>query len=103
MVIDNGVVSVTDNSPVEIQCSGSGDLTWESSSGAAITESNALTPPPFNVYQTHDPANNIQSLFIRDFSPADTALYTCRTDLVVNGASFEESVYISSCKFIIAS
>ena len=101
MMIENGALVVPRNSYVEIQCAGSGDLTWESSSGTAITETGNIAPQ-FNIYQTHDPINNIQSLVIRDFSPSDIAIYTCRTDLTVNGVSLKESVFISICKFIIA-
>lgn len=98
-VDENGLVSVSAGSYVEVQCSGSGDLMWVYSSGAAVMESNDVNPS-FNVFQTHDPTRvpRIQHLVIQNFSPDDIALYTCTTDLVVSGISIAESVYISSCK-----
>ena len=98
-VIDDGLVSVAASSFVEILCSGSRNLTWESSTGAVITEA-TLLHPTFNVFQTHNPTNNTQSLVIQKFSPNDKALYTCRTNLTANRNTFEESVYISSCKYV---
>jgi hypothetical protein len=96
MVIESGVVFVTSNSAVEIQCSGSGNPAWEFSSGVGIPESNNALQS-LNVHQTHNPVSKIHILFIRAFTPADMAFYTCRTDLM-NGYSLMESVYISSSK-----
>jgi hypothetical protein len=97
-VDDNDFAAVIDGNFVEIRCSsGYGVLNWEFSSGEAITESNALDPP-FPIYQTFDPANDFQSLYIQRFSPADIAHYICNTGIILGGVLFKESVYITSGK-----
>jgi hypothetical protein len=99
-VDNNGFTAVFDGTYVEIQCSsGYGDLNWEFPSGEAIKESNALNPP-FPIYQTFDPANDIQTLNIQRFSPADIAHYICSTGIVLGRFFLKESVYITSgeCK-----
>jgi cytochrome c oxidase assembly protein Cox11 len=100
-VDNNGLVTLPNGVHVEVQCSSSrsGDLSWVSSPGAKITEIGAGSTP-IVLYQTHDPANNIQSLFIRNFSPMHIALYTCRMD---TGISLERSVYITSGRYELVS
>ena len=93
IVDENSIISVSDGSYVEVSCSGSEALTWEVSSGRAITGNNSSS----NVFQAQDQINNIQRLVIQNFSSADAALYTCTTD-VVNGTHVSESAYISSCE-----
>lgn len=96
--LDNGLLSVSEGTFVEIHCFGAGDLIWESSSGAAIIETNALNPP-FNLYQSHDPTNKFQNLVIISYSLADTAIYTCtKVGVVWQGRPVSEPVYITSCK-----
>ena len=90
IVDENSIISVSDGSYVEVYCSGSEALTWEVSSGRAITGNP-------NVFQAQDQINNIQRLVIQNFSSADAALYTCTTD-IVNRTHVSESAYISSCE-----
>jgi hypothetical protein len=93
---ENGLLAVSKGSFVEIQCnSGADNLLWEISPGTPIMESNAPRPS-FPVYQSRDPVNIMQILYIQNFSPADRALYTCKTDMFHDGILVEKSVYITN-------
>ena len=94
---DSGLLHVLDGTMFEIHCSGSGVLRWESSLGVDITVTTDSNPS-YNLYQRSDPTNNEQTLFIRSFSSAEVAQYTCSTNLEVNGNTAHESVFITSGK-----
>lgn len=87
---------------VVIYCSGSGDKMWQSSAGEDIIVETAITSSR-NLYQRSDPINNKQILFIQSFSLEDSAIYTCTTDLSVDGSSIAASVFITSGMKIILS
>ena len=59
-----------------------------------IPEETALTTS-LNVYQRSDVTNNEQILFIERFSAELGGIYTCNTDLVVEGESIAISVFIT--------
>ena len=92
---DSGLFRITDGSRVEIHCTGSGNLRWQSSSGVEIQVSMSISPT-INLFQRSDPTNNEQILIIQTFSSADMAVYTCSTDLEVNGNTAQESLFITS-------
>ena len=92
---EGGLIRITDSSSVEVHCTGSGSLSWHSSSGADIPVETALMPT-INVFQRRDVSNNRQTLNIQSFSSADTAIYTCMTDLTINNNSISMSVFITN-------
>lgn len=93
---DGGLVHITSGSRLEIMCSGTGTLIWESSSGEAIQVNNEDNPT-VNRYQISDLTNNLQLLVFQSFdSSADTDMYTCTTTL--NDILIAESVFITSGK-----
>lgn len=97
IIDDNRHVRTNSGSSVQIGCSGSGALSWSTSSGVHISVERALQPTN-SLYQTSDPSNNLQTLFIQNFSHSDVARYTCRTNLTADGMSIAESVFITNCK-----
>ena len=86
---------------MQLDCSGSGNLNWELQSGAAI-EVNTGIDPDVNRYQQFDFSNLVQRLIIQVFSEAESDLYTCTSDLLVNGIEgvIATSVLITSGMFV---
>lgn len=94
-IINGGNVITPEGSRVEIQCTGANNRLWQSSTGLDIAIETAITSS-HNIYQRNDPTKNEQTLFIEDFSPSLAAVYTCNTDLVVDGKSVAASVFITN-------
>ena len=85
---------VANSTRVNLECFGSGTLTWTSS-----TSSEIWTSESGNIYQLYDQTRDAQALIIRNFTSATTAIYTCTTDLINNYNSLiATSVFITSCK-----
>jgi hypothetical protein len=94
--IQNGLVSVSLGSPVEIECAGPGNLTWVSSSGEV--DKSDVPSPPFNLFQERNPRTNVLALVIRTFRSSFIGRYACRVeDFSLDGSRrvFEAPVYIS--------
>lgn len=86
-----------DNSTsVQIECKGSGTLTWTCSSGAAIPLIRSSSNPVDNVFQRSDSTSNKQTLFIQSFVAANRGVYTCSTHL--GRMEITEAVFVTSCK-----
>ncbi len=92
---ESGLLRISDGTMFEIHCSGSGTLRWESSSRIPIPVNTDINPSD-NLYQRSDPLNNEQLLIIQSFSSAEEAVYTCSTDLEVNGNTARESLFVTS-------
>ena len=95
LIDSRGVVITGEDSRVVIHCSSSSTMHWEASTGVEIPEETALTTS-LNVYQRSDVTNNEQILFIERFSAELGGIYTCNTDLVVEGESIAISVFITN-------
>ena len=99
----DNLASVSEDSRVEIACSGFGTstLNWMSSTGVDIPMVNDdLSPDSSNIFQRYDITTRRQFLIIQRFTPTDDiAIYTCETDLTVDRVSL--SVYITSCKSLL--
>ena len=93
----NGVLHIADGTMLSVTCEGSGTLHWESSTGADIVVTSSINPPE-NIYQVYEATLNAQTLYIRSFSSAEEAEYTCSSDIEVNGNTVSTSVYITSGK-----
>ena len=100
-MIENGLAYVSENSRVEIVCSGGGALNWESSTGVVIPVENNNLSPPSNIFQRFDISTDEQILVIQSFSSVnDVAIYTCESDLIVGGITFYEVVFIATCELL---
>ncbi len=91
---ENGLIQISDSSRVKVHCTGSGTLSWHSSSGADIPVATTLSPT-INVFQRRDVNNNRQTLTIQSFSSENIAVYTCRTDLTISNNSIFTSIFIT--------
>ena len=100
-MIENGLAYVSENSRVEIVCSGVGALSWESSTGVVIPVENNTLFPPFNIFQRFNISTDEQILVIQNFSSAnDVAVYTCESDLIIGGITLYEVVFIATCELL---
>ena len=90
--ITGGLLRVEDLSQVAVECLGTGNLEWTSSTGFEISQDESD-----DVHQSYDPTRDALSLVIRNFTDFYAATYTCRTDLVDGyGRSISRSWLITS-------
>lgn len=83
-----------EGSSVRLECLGTGNLKWRSSSGLDISSSDLE-----NVYQSYDPTRDALTLVIVNFTSINTATYTCMTNLNdAHNTPLEISIFITSCK-----
>ena len=99
--LGSNLLRVTLGSRVQLHCSGSGNLNWAVQSGETI-EVNTDIDPDVNRHQQFDFSDSVQQLIIQVFSEADSDLYTCTSDLLVNGIEgvITMSVFITSGMFV---
>jgi hypothetical protein len=94
--IQNGIVSASLGLSVEIECDGSGNLTWVSSSGEV--DKSDVPNPPLNLFQERNPRTNVLALVIRTFRSSNIGRYACRIEMYGRRRVFEAPVYISDGK-----
>ena len=90
----NDLYFVEDQSSVRLECFGSGNLQWNSSTGLEIPVATSG-----NIYQSYDSTRDALSLVIRNFTSITTSTYTCITDLTDTlNSPITEAVLVTSCK-----
>ena len=90
----NDLYFVQDQSSVRLECFGSGNLLWNSSTRLEIPQGSSG-----NIYQSYDSINDVLSLVIQNFTRVTTSTYTCTTDLTdMQNKPITESVLVTSCK-----
>ena len=75
--ISGGLHRVEDHSIVFVECLGTGNLQWTSSTGFEISQDRSD-----DIYQSYDHTRDALALVIENFTSIYVATYTCATDLV---------------------
>ena len=87
---------VEDQSRVRLECFGTGNLQWSSSTGLEISSNQSG-----DIYWSYDHTRDALALVIQNFTTNYTAVYTCTSDLTnVLGSKLPLSLLITSCECV---
>ena len=90
----NDLYFIENEARVRLECFGTGNLQWSSSTGLQI-----LSDMSGNIHQSYDHARDALTLVIQNFTSV-TITYTCMTDLTdAHNSPITVSVLIASCKW----
>ena len=90
----NDLYSVENEARVRLECYGTGNLQWTSSTGLEIPLAGSG-----DIYQSYDHTRDALALVIQNFTSTTIATYTCVTDLIdAHNTPISISVLITSCK-----
>ena len=79
-----------------MECFGTGDLQWSSSSGLDISSNQSG-----DIHWSYDHTRDALALVIQNFTASYTAVYTCTSDLAVLGSDpLAFSLLITSCECV---
>ena len=94
MLAVSDLYSVENGARLRLECFGTGNLQWTSSTGLEISSDESG-----NIYRSYDHTRDALTLVIQNFTNDTIATYTCMTDVTdVNGSPITISVLITSCK-----
>ena len=90
----SGLYSVGNEARVRLECLGTGNLQWTSSTGFQIWSDQSG-----NIYQAYDHTRDALALVIQNFTSVTIDTYTCMTNLAdVSNMPITSSVLITSGK-----
>ena len=89
---------VEDLSRVQLECFGTGNLQWSSSTGLEISSNQSD-----DIYWSYDHTRDALTLVIQNFTASYAAVYTCTSDLtnVLSMRSDSLSLLITSCECVV--
>ena len=92
--LNSDLYFVEDQLRVRLECFGTGNLQWSSSTGLEISLNRSG-----DIYWSYDHTRDALALVIQNFTASYTAVYTCTSDLTVfDSDPLSLSLLITSCE-----